>query len=298
MNVRLAGRRQARGDRASSRDGGDLFEGHAGQPSALVKERLGDVIVEDRDALADRVLLFPGRRLHLLEAGAHDDLDVDPAEPKRRAAAVHRRVAAAEHDDPPADALACGRKRRWRASRCRYGYWPRASSASGKLEVAAARRAACRRKSRHSPRRSSAFRLVDVAPGDECGAALEHVADFLVDDGVGQAEFRDLAAHHAARARVAVEDDDLVAERREVARDGERRRPRADAGDAFAVARRRFGRGCGRRCRLCSRRRRASGGRSRPARLRPARRRQAGSQGRSQVRPRMPGKTLDFQLII
>src|SRR5690348_18266052 len=52
------------------------------------------------------VFLLPGRGLHLLEAGTHDDLDVVAAEPARGAAAIHRSVAAAEHDHPLAD-LVC-----------------------------------------------------------------------------------------------------------------------------------------------------------------------------------------------
>src|SRR6266566_3018585 len=50
-----------------------------------------------------RVFLFPGRRLHFLEARAHHDLDVIAAEPARRAAAIHRGVSAAEHDHAAAD---------------------------------------------------------------------------------------------------------------------------------------------------------------------------------------------------
>ena len=103
-------------------------------------------------------------------------------------------------------------------------------------------------------------------------------------------------------ARVAVEHGDVVAERRQIARDGQRRR-----------ARRRSAR---RACRSSSRG--ACGIASRDVVLvvggdalqaadrdgfrllafssstRP--RRHAGSHGRSQVRPRMPGKTLDSQL--
>src|SRR5213082_403356 len=59
--------------------------------------------VEDRDALMHRVLFFPGRCLHLLEAAAHDDRNFLAAEPARGAAAIHRRVAAAEHDDAATD---------------------------------------------------------------------------------------------------------------------------------------------------------------------------------------------------
>src|SRR5260370_14404850 len=59
--------------------------------------------IDDRDALVLRVLLLPGRGLHLLEARAHDDGNLLAAEAARGAAAIHRRVAAAEHDDAAAD---------------------------------------------------------------------------------------------------------------------------------------------------------------------------------------------------
>ncbi len=75
--------------------------------------------------------------------------------------------------------------------------------------------------------------------GDERAAGRERVADLLVDHFVGQAEFRDLAAHHAAGARIGIEHDNLVADRRQIARDRQRRRPRPDAGDPLAVPRRR-----------------------------------------------------------
>src|SRR6185436_7849908 len=48
-------------------------------------------------------------------------------------------------------------------------------------------------------------------------------------------EARDLRPDHAAGARVLVVDGDVVAERREVAGDGQRRRAGADADDLFAV---------------------------------------------------------------
>src|SRR6266853_4977602 len=59
--------------------------------------------IEDRDALMRRVLFLPGRSLHRLEAAAHDDGDLLAAEAARGAAAIHSRVAAAEHDDAAAD---------------------------------------------------------------------------------------------------------------------------------------------------------------------------------------------------
>src|SRR4029079_11873530 len=55
------------------------------------------------DALVRGVFLFPGARLHLVEARAHDDLDVVAADAPRGAAAVPGGGAAAQHDDPLAD---------------------------------------------------------------------------------------------------------------------------------------------------------------------------------------------------
>ena len=80
---------------------------------------------------------------------------------------------------------------------------------------------------------------VDLHAALELHAEVEDVADLLVDDFLGQAEARDLRPDHAAGARVLVEHRDLVAERREVARHGERGGPGADAGDALAVLLRR-----------------------------------------------------------
>src|SRR6201996_6818980 len=59
--------------------------------------------IEDRNVLMHGVFFFPGARLHLLETGTHDHLDVLAAEAARGAAAIHRRVAAAEHDHALAD---------------------------------------------------------------------------------------------------------------------------------------------------------------------------------------------------
>ncbi len=66
-------------------------------------EFLGHEVVQDRDVLVHGVFLLPGRRLHFLEAGADDHLDVLAAQSARGATAVHGGVAAAQHDDPLAD---------------------------------------------------------------------------------------------------------------------------------------------------------------------------------------------------
>ena len=75
-------------------------------------------------------------------------------------------------------------------------------------------------------------------PLAELHAQVEDVAGLLVDHRLGQAEARDLRADEAARLGFAVEHGDLVAQRRQVARHGQRGRPGADAGHALAVARR------------------------------------------------------------
>src|SRR6202012_844551 len=73
-------------------------EGDAGELAIVVNEDDRHHKIEDRNILVDGVFLFPGRGLHFLEAGTHDDLHVFAAEPSGGAAAIHRGVAAAEHD--------------------------------------------------------------------------------------------------------------------------------------------------------------------------------------------------------
>src|SRR5438045_2017061 len=102
VHIGLAGRLQPAASHVVD-VGGDLLEHNTGQPARTVREFLGDEVVQDRDALVHRVLFLPGRGLHLLEAGAHDDLHIIPAEAPRGPAAIHGGVAAAEHDDAAAD---------------------------------------------------------------------------------------------------------------------------------------------------------------------------------------------------
>src|SRR2546421_8699795 len=73
--------------------------------------------------------------------------------------------------------------------------------------------------------RQHALEAVDTAAAVELDAEVEDVAAFFVDHRVGQAEFRDLRAHHSARLPVLVEDDAGIAKGGEVARDRERGRP-------------------------------------------------------------------------
>ena len=215
---------------------GDLLERDARQPSGVVRDRLRHEEVVDRNALVRRVLLFPRRGLHLVEAGTHDDVHVLAAQALRAAAAVHRRVPAAEHDDPLADA---GRVPERHARQpvdadvdARRGFL-----ASRNVDVAPARRPAAD-EDRVPAFGQQRLQAPDPLSRAELDAEIEHVADLLVDHGLGQPELGNLRAHHAAGAVVAVEHHAVVAERREVARDGQRRRTRADERDALAVLRR------------------------------------------------------------
>ena len=145
-----------------------------------------------------------------------------------------------------------------------------ASAAAGNVEVAPVRRAAAD-EDRVVALAEQRLEAVDASRGDETAAGRQRVADLFVDHFVGQAEFRDLAAHHAAGARIGIEHDDLVADRGEIAGDGQRGGP--------ARRRRRCACRCaspapsaeGRRCPPCGPPRPASAGRSRPAAPRGAR---------------------------
>src|SRR6185503_554823 len=83
--------------------------------------------------------------------------------------------------------------------------------------------------------REQLLHAADLRAAPELDAEIQDVAHFLVDHFHREAETRDLRPDHAARARILVEYRDVVAERREVARNGERRGPGADARDLLAV---------------------------------------------------------------
>jgi hypothetical protein len=83
--------------------------------------------------------------------------------------------------------------------------------------------------------REQVAQRVHILATAEVDTEPENIARLLVDDFFRQAELRDLGAHHAAGAGVAVVDHHFIAERCEVARDGERGGAGADAGDAPAI---------------------------------------------------------------
>ena len=108
-------------------------------------------------------------------------------------------------------------------------------AAAGNIQVAAARRTAAD-EDRVVALRQQRLHRIDALAAAEFDAQVEDVADFLVDDLLGQAEARHLGAHEAAGLAIGLEHGDLVAQRRQIARDGQRSRPGTDAGDALAVA--------------------------------------------------------------
>src|SRR5262249_44584406 len=118
-----------------------LLEGDAGELAVLMHEGNRHHEIEDRNILMHGVFLLPGRSLHLLEAGAHDHPDVLATEAARGAAAIHRGVAAAEHDHALADLVGVTERDAGEPVdadmdvACRF-------LAAGNVELAAARRAA------------------------------------------------------------------------------------------------------------------------------------------------------------
>ena len=108
--------------------------------------------------------------------------------------------------------------------------------AARKVEVAPARCAAAHENGVVTLPHQLGHRL-DALLRNKVHAHVQDVSGLLVDHGFGQPEARDLRPHEAASLRLAVEDGQLVPQRREIARHGERRRPCAHARDALAVAR-------------------------------------------------------------
>ena len=199
-----------------------------------MRKGFGHEIIKDRDAFVHRVFLFPGRGLHLGKPGPYDDLDVPAAESERGPAAVHRRVAAAEHDDAVSDRSRMAERHARKPVDADMNV-PRSFAPPWRVEVTAARGAAAN-EYRVEPFGHHGLEALDALRGDEHSPGRQRVANLLVDHFIGQAKLRNLTAHHAASLRVGIEDDHFVADCREIAGDRQRGRPRADAADALAVA--------------------------------------------------------------
>src|SRR4029077_11442264 len=191
----------------------------AGQLAALMGEFDRDEEVEDRDAFMHRVLFFPHRGLHLLEAAAHDDGDFLAAEAARGTAAIHRRIAAAEYDDAAADLVDMAERDARQPVDADMNVGA-GFLAAGDLDLTPARR------SRADEDGGPAFREQRLQAADILAVAgfdpqFDDPIDLLVGDRFRQPEAWDLGPDYAAALGVAVEHDALIAERHEGAGDGQ-----------------------------------------------------------------------------
>src|ERR1700748_349354 len=167
-------------------------------------------------------VLPPPRATHALAAAA-----------RRGAAAVHGGVAAAEHDHALADLADMAERHRREPVDADVDVLGR-FLAAGNVEVASARCAGAD-KDRVPAFGEQRLQTVDALAGAELDAEAEHIAGLFVDNAVGEAEFRYLRADHAARFLVGVKHDASVAERRQIARHGQRGGTAADQRDTLAV---------------------------------------------------------------
>ena len=156
-----------------------LLEGHAGELALVVHERDRHHEIEDRNVLMQRVFLLPGRGLHFLEAGTHDDLDVLAAEAARGAAAIHCGVAAAEHDHALADLADMFERDRGQPFDADVDVGG-GFLAAWNLEFAAARRAGAD-EHRIEILGEQLLKAIDAVAALELDAEVEDVVGFLVD---------------------------------------------------------------------------------------------------------------------
>src|ERR1700722_11304893 len=213
-----------------------LLEGDAGELAIVVGEGRRHHEIEDRNVFVKGVFLLPGRRLHLLEAGTDDHLDVFAAQTTCGAAAVHRGIAAAEHDHAPADLLDMTERHAGKPVDADVDMGG-GFLAAGNVELAAARCAGAD-EDRVVILAEQRLQAVDALAAFELDAEIEDVVGFLVDHRIRQPEFRNLRAHHAARLGVGIEHGAEITERREVPGHRERGRTAADDRNAPAVVRR------------------------------------------------------------
>src|SRR5216683_32770 len=212
-----------------------LLEGDAGELAIVVNEGDRHHEIEDRNILMEGVFFLPGARLHLLKAGTHDHLDVLAAETARGAAAVHRGIAATEHDHALAALVGVAERHRGEPVDTDVNIGP-CFLAPGYPELAAARHAGAD-EDRVVAFAEQLLQAVYAPAASELDAEIEDVIGLLVDHGIRQPEFRNLGSHHAARLRVGIEHRAVIAERRQVARDGERGGATTDDRNALAVFR-------------------------------------------------------------
>src|SRR5262249_845546 len=149
------------------------------------------------------------RRLHFLEARAHDDLDIFAAEAARGAAAVHGRIATAEHDDALADLVDVTEGDRREPVDADMdigsGFLP-----AGNFELATA---GCARSDEDCVPafRQKGLEAVDALAAAKFYTEVEDIAALLVDNRFRQTEAWNLRADHAAGFGVLIEYDAMIA---------------------------------------------------------------------------------------
>ena len=212
-----------------------LLEGDASQAAVAVHERLRHEKIEDRDALMHRVLFFPGRGFHFLKPGADDDGDLLPPEATRRAAAIHRGIAATKNDHALSDARHVPEGDVCKPVDAdvdvRGGLF-----AAGKVEIAPAGGPGA---DEHGIPRliEQTFEAVDAPPFPQLDAKIEHVTDLFIYHLLRQAELWNLRPHHSAGERLRVKDGHGIAEGREVTGNRQRGGTGTNTGDPLAVSR-------------------------------------------------------------
>ena len=214
--------------------GAHFLESHTGQPAAGVDEGFRHAEIQDWNTLVHRIFLLPCARLHFVEARTHDHLHFFAAEPARGTAAVHRGIAAAKDEYALADLRHVPEINAGEPVEADMNL-RRGFLAAGQVQIAATRRAAAD-EHRVVALGQQILHRFDAAVTDEFDAQIEDVAGFLVDHFLRQAEPRHLGTHEAAWFGIGLKYGHPVAQRGEIAGDGQRRRPGADASDAPAVA--------------------------------------------------------------
>ena len=187
------------------------LERHAQQLAVLVPETLGHVEVDDGNALMLGVFLFPGRGFHFLKTAANNNLHVGAAQAARRTAAVHRGVAAAEHDHALANAGDMAKGNRCQPVnadmnvRCRL-------LAPRQVQFAPAWRAAAH-KNGVIALRQQLLHGFHALTAVELHAKVQHVAGLFVNHRLGQAKARNLRADKTARLGLAIKHGHFVTQR-------------------------------------------------------------------------------------
>ena len=168
---------------------------------------------------------------------ARHHLDIAGAEPQRGAAAIHRGIADADDQHPLADTLDVIEGHRLQPVDADVDVGRR-RFAAGQLEILAARRAAAD-EHRVVALIQQRTHALDALTQPQIDAHVDDVADLLIQHLVGEPERGDVRAHQAAGFLQRLENRHRITERHQIVGDRQRCGTGADAGDAFAVLRRR-----------------------------------------------------------